>query len=280
MKNCFLSSFVLFMVFFTGCAGSDETRRGSLGDAMDKASDENKGRRKVQTEPAYPPPEPEVIVESGAVHYDISDATSNDREDNPTLAQDEKSSISPWLGLKIGGGSLKAKDFNSIGELGLTLGTYIDSHFYVELWGYLGGSSLTETSSLVKSVKDGVGFAGIGVEGKYFLTPSHTFLGPYGLAGISFFGMSWDYKNPIVADKYDDFGNVIGPETIYRDDLSGLDLFVGVGFHVAQFSWAQLGGEITSGVMLWSSTTGEGFDNDIFDPFTYVKLRFHLNIAI
>ncbi|HLF19976.1 MAG TPA: hypothetical protein VI704_04225, partial [Bacteroidota bacterium] len=125
---------------------------------------------------AKDPPETEVVVEMEPAPPDTSAWHEREGDEDFISYPPKKEDSKPaWVGLRIGGGTLKAADFNGIGELGITLGTYFDDQIYGELWGYIGGSSLTGSSPLNKSITESVTFAGLGAEGKYFLTPSHTF---------------------------------------------------------------------------------------------------------
>ncbi len=271
----------LLMATIAGCSSSSETRRGKLSDAMEKASEENKGDRKVPTEPAQPTPVAVGNVETRLNPTDTSVQSGPEQQkDITTDSLRERPSSRMWLGIRLGGGTLKAGDFEGIGEFGVSAGSYISDRFYGEVWGFFSSSTLIETAALNKSIKDGVIITGIGLEGKYFLTPSYTFLGPYLLLGMNFSHMSWDYQNAITANKYDNSGNVIGTDRITSDALSGLDMFVGAGLHLFQFSGFHVGAELAPGLILWSNATSEGFDNDVFKTFFYLKFRVHINFGL
>lgn len=269
------------LCFIVGCSSTNETRRGKLSDAMDKASEENKEDRKVPTEPSHPTPVAEGAVNSEETSPDTSSQPIPERHEDVRPESSQGKSLSPlWVGLRFGGGTLKAGAFEAIGEFGILVGSYFGDRAYGEVWGFFSAASLTETASLNKSIKDGVAIFGIGIEGKYFLTPSYTFMGPYLLGGLNFSHMTWDYRKAITANTYDNYGNVIRSDRITNDGLSGLDMFVGAGFHLFQFSGLHIGAEITPGLILWSNTTSEGFDNDVFNTFFYLKLRAHVSFGL
>ena len=92
--------------------------------------------------------------------------------------------------------------------------------------------------------------------------------------------MFWEYKNPILADVYDEFDNVIDTEKIYMDDLGGIELYGGLGLNLVQTRGFQFGVELSPGVIFWWFETVEGFDNDVFDPFLYTKLTMVFNFKL
>ena len=83
--------------------------------------------------------------------------------------------------------------------------------------------------------------------------------------------MYWEYKNALV-DQYDD--------VIKSDCLGGVELYTGIVFNLINPYKVKLGIGISPGAILWEGTTSEGFDNDLFDPFIYLKLKVILNLCL
>jgi len=42
----------------------------------------------------------------------------------------------------------------------------------------------------------------------------------------------------------------------------------------------QFGAELVPGIIFWGWNTYEGFENDVFNPFLYLKLRLVINFDI
>jgi len=139
---------------------------------------------------------------------------------------------------------------------------------------------IQHTSVLKQSLDGGITLLNLGLIYRWFSTPEHTFLGQYFTLGLKYNYMIWSYKNPIWADTYDDWGNVTGTEKITYDRLSGFEFFSGIGFHILQVEEIQIGGEFSPGVIFWFGETSEGFENDVFSTFWYVKFKVLVNFRI
>lgn len=174
---------------------------------------------------------------------------------------------SPWRDTVFifngGIGVLKQDDFHPLQYLQIGIGVYTEEHLRFEA--YVGGAwaSVKETSNLDESIEDGIGIATGGVQLNYFFTPRHTFLGAYALGGVAYNHLFWYYENPIHYEN----------ETIYGDDLEGFELYTGLGLSITLFSSFQIGAEVAPGFLLWGPTTSEGFENDVFGPFSSIKFK-------
>jgi len=270
---------ILTSLILHGCFGSSSNRRGSLDDAMEEASDEHKGERKVDTEP-----DPD---------YDYEDEDDGDYvyglAETNALAEDD--SLKPfttpiltgpkldWFTIAGGTGLVKNEDFYGFNHGNLAIGTFLEEKHYLELAVGFSWSPVQETSLLNESLDGGVNVFQIGVGYKYYLTPRHTFMGLYICGGLGYAYMRWSYKNPFQAMSYDEYGNELGYETISSDGLSGFEVYAGLGINILQTDGFQLGGEILPGAILWGGETSEGFDNDVFDNFTYSRLKIFLRFG-
>lgn len=269
---------LLIMALLPGCSGSGANRRGKLSDAMEKASDKHHGDRKTETKP---PPAPETG--ENTVSLPDSEVTATQVEVERTSLPGEDTSPDSditswgWTTLSFGTALTTQDGFAGLNQFNLTLGNYIAQRWRAEV--VLGGgwAPMKEGSDLHNSLKKNVIILSIGLTAKYYLTPGHTFLGNYLLAGLSYDRMFWEYKNPITADVYDEYGNVINTEKIHSDNIGGTDIYLGIGFNLAQTRRFQLGLEAVPGILLWGSQTWGKFDNDVFKPAVYAKLKVVFN---
>jgi len=287
-KNVFLLLIKLFLLllliaFFSNCASSSHHhRRGKLSDAMEKASDESEDRE-VDTEPD---PDPDYYYEEDDDEYiyqSFSDDTLNQQQSSdmhPEIMDTDLESSPAWISIKGGTGFIKGKDFFGFNHFNLAAGTFPIPQHRVEFNAGFAWAPLQQTSTLKKSLDGGVTLLNLGLNYKWFTTPEHTFLGQYFSFGFKYNYMIWSYKNPILADYYDDWGNYEGTEEITGDGLSGFEFYSGIGFHVMQVKGFQIGTEVSPGVIFWVWETTEGFENDVFSTFWYVKFKVLINFRI
>ncbi len=246
---------------------------------MGAASNDNKGSRKVETHFDDDDDDYEDDDEDEEDQIYITEDTTSDfvtsvDDASPGLFSD---SGDGWFSLAGGTGLLGGEDFYGFNHLNLSFGGDISEEGRAEFSLGLGWAPVQKTSYLNQSIKDGILIANLSLQYKGFLTPPYTFMGSYFLIGGGYSHLFWKYENSIQADEYDDYGNIIGTDTISNDSLGGLDLFCGLGFNIVQTKNFQLGGELVPGIIVWYWETVQGFDNDVFDPFGYVKFRLVLN---
>lgn len=286
---------LLIMVLLPGCSSSGANRRGKLSDAMGKASGKHEGDRKTNTEPS-PGWEIEENVEKETVSAkpagkarvktasppDSGVAANRPKVEEATPAGKDTTIDSvlarpSWFSLSFGKALTTQDGFAGLNQLDFTLGGYISQQWRGEMIAGVGYAPVKEGSELRNSLEDNVIILSIGAASKYYFTPQHTFLGNYFLVGLNLNVMLWQYKNSIEADVYDENGNVTGTEEIDSDGLGGLDIYLGMGFNLAQTRHFQLGIEAVPGILLWGFQTREGFDNDVFKPAVYAKLKVVIN---
>ena len=283
------------------CSSSNKHRRkGKLSDAMAKASDENKGDRKTET--TYDPQTDNdyseenenedyidivtsIVAESMEAQPVLSDSieeagnVSNIPGQSLTSSQNW-SDGSPWLSFVAGTGLLKQNDYYGLNHFTARFGGYGSNRFYVALSGGLGWAPIHYTSALRASLKKNVVLLNIGLLLKCYTTPRHTFLGHYFLFGLNYNHLFWEYKNPISVDIYNESGEVVDTQTLRADDLSGIEFYGGLGFNLVQTRAFQFGAEVSPGIIFWWVETTSGFENDIFDPFLYIKFSIVANFKL
>ena len=262
MKNM---TFLIIVLLLISCAGHDryEPRRGSLKEGMEKASDDYEGERKVKTEYEWVDDEPEIVV--------IYEETDEEKyqEDEYIGFSNEVDRF--WSNVKFSTGLVKSEHFYGFHQFNLGVGGYIKEKNWFNFYVGYAHSPIQETSELHKSIDGGVHLLNIGFEWKYFTTPKYTFLGNYLLLGSALDYMCWEYKN-VLEDQYGDI--------IKSDCLGGVEFYTGIGFNLINPYKVKLGIEISPGVILWGGNTAEGFDNDLFDPFLYLKFKIILNFSL
>ena len=168
-----------------------------------------------------------------------------------------------WYGgLMIGGGTLTGKDVTGFGIFGIKGGGSVGGgKGRIEVQGFVGTANLEPRGMLVSSIRN-EGFIGWGMAGHYLLTSPHQFMGLYVLAGFRDSWLTWDYANPIL----------VGDERIKDDILRFDELYAGLGISVAQLRYAQVGVNASGGFRLYSDTTDQGFENDIFKNQAFVQI--------
>lgn len=292
-------AFMFAMALLLNCSGSGANRRGKLSDAMGKASDKHEGDRKTNTEPspgweieegvekekvsAKPAEKARVRVasppDSGVAvnRPNVEEATLAGKDTSKDTSIDSIFARPSWFSLSFGKALTTQDGFAGLNQFNFAFGGYNSQRGRVEVVIGVGWAPVEEGSELRNSLEDNVIILSIGVAGKYYLTPQHTFLGNYFFGGVTYNHMVWEYKNAIIADVYDDYGNVSGTEEIDFDNIGGLDIYLGIGFNLAQIRRFQLGLEAVPGILLWGFQTHEGFDNDVFKPAVYGKLKVVIN---
>ncbi len=113
---------------------------------------------------------------------------------------------------------------------------------------------------------------GIDIGGREYLTPNHTFMGFYLLAGVRAGGLDWTYRNAIEVPTSD------GTELIATDAVFLLTPYIGLGGSIVQLKPVHLGASVTWGGRFALFKTLEGFDNDLFRDVGELRLNFEASI--
>ncbi|MDH3974746.1 MAG: hypothetical protein OEV42_10755 [Deltaproteobacteria bacterium] len=160
--------------------------------------------------------------------------------------------------------AINGKKFNDLNNINLSVGGYLDEFNRLEFLVGYGQTAASLDSYLADSLDGNINLLTYGFSYKRYMTPRHTFLGQYFLFGMAMNDMYWTYKNAITA---------ADGETITSDSISGLELFAGLGFNLAQTKNLHIGGEIVPSMISWERHTRHGFENDVFDTFWMTKFR-------
>jgi hypothetical protein len=309
MKHLLSYTAVIFLFFLFGCSGSESSsnRRGKLSDAMEASSDDNSGERKVNADfrepdpaPAYSPIEdkshvdPSVsqfrdtvgspkdrYVPSGQTKQEYLDSVyraENDNDDN-VVSSDRKPHQGYSVGVYAGSGIVSSNEMYGLSSFGIEYSTLIDRRYRADINAGLSIAPIQETGSLSRSIDGGIGIFEIKVQVRFPVTPNYTWIGQYFLIGGGMNYMLWKYRNPFSAPVYNSFGIQSGQETISSDMMKGIDLFCGLGMDLSQNLPLHIVGEVRPGIILWTGTTEEGFENDVFPNFAYLQFLFRCSFG-
>jgi len=287
-KLVFCITMSAFSLSFNACAS---IIGGMLSDAMDAASDDDDDHTITVTIGD----EDDEELDDGDLGWDNEeDARECERRHNPdddvriegnlgkvfSSTEDSTSEIRLKIPLSLefagGSGIVYNKDLFGYNHFTMTIAPFFKSGLYLSTG--LAQSPVQKTGHLASSLKNNVYMFNIGVGYRFYTTPSHTFLGNYLAIGANYTLMAWRYKNSIYVETYDDDGVLLEKDEVFADALDGLELYCATGINLIQTKHFKIGGTITPGVILWYGTTMEGFTNDVFKPFGYLK--FGINIQM
>jgi hypothetical protein len=299
--------FVAIALLF-GCSGSESSshRRGKLSDAVKAASNENTGSRSVDA--AFQPSvenqnHPDILDPTAANESPVPSTASDSiispsyqyqpllrserqyldsiqsAEQRPEQQTDTESDPSVSFGINAAERFLSSNDFTGMTTLGLNVSMGLEENVVAEFGAEMSFAPLKRTGKLSHSVDDGVLIFGLNFQILFPSTPRYTVIGQYFFLGAGTNTMLWTYKNPITAPVYTSGGAVSGHETITSDMMNGIDLFTGIGFDLSQTFPVHLIVEVRPGVIIWTGTTAEGFENDIFANTAYLQFRLKLSLS-
>ena len=270
---------ILLIASLVGCATSGGKRRGSLREGVEKASDDHDGDRRVHTSYDWDNDD-EDDDDTGFFFNDDDDDDDDDisynrgDDEEVTFFDKDVKDKSSYFELKAGTGLLANKHFYAINGVTAERGWKISDDTKFGFFLGVEHAPVKQTDEFNSSLRDGTTIGSFGFSYKHLTSPHYTLLGNYLSFGMSMDIMGWSYKNPLTA--WDDYGN---EELIYNDMLKGYEIFVGTGLNLFNPNKVKLGTEVSAGIIFWDWRTLEGFDNDLFNPFLYVKFRVLLGIG-
>lgn len=244
------------------CLTTSRRNRGSLSNAMDKARDDHEGSREVpdnwrDDEPEWDTP------------YDDDSPEDYDRRERERQSSPETVSVmtGTWFSVRAGTSPVPSDDMITRMDFDLLVGLAFDK---TELY-FVGGSAFAypiEGRSLDESVKAPLFFlkGGTEIRLKVFGDLSVT---PWISAGIGAYIMFWEFQNPLTS----------GSDTISSDYLEGIYLSAGLGVYPVKTESIRLGVSVTPEIYLFGEVTGEGFDNDFFDPFYTLRIACEISFS-
>lgn len=267
---------VIFVIilFLISCSTTGR-KAGNLSEAMEKASDDHQGERKIEATEAT---ETDEENEEEFIQFsEFDDQTQTEMRPLEDL----------WFGMQFGTGMLSTDSFYGVSTFSLTGNQFFGERkaFGFEIGAGYSPLQTTETAEfdpaedeIVQALDGGIFTLYGGFDLKFYLTPKKTFLGSYYSAGIKVQSMFWSYKNQLVIEEYDDYGNYTGTDIIKNDQLWGLDINCAAALNYIQLKHLTLGIEFNPGIIIWGFETYQGFSNDVFLPFLYFKTNFNFMV--
>ena len=275
MKQLCAAFLIICSLILSSCASSGRNA-GRLSDAMEKASDDHEGDRRVV---AVTDPEQEKEPE------EVYEQPQAEREETGVIFEQSPKDL--LLGFTAGTGMLSTESFYGMTSFSVGLEQFYQSRrsAFIELGGFYSPLQTVEsdefdpeTDTIVQALDGGIFSLFAQIRLRYYTTPKHTFLGNYFGFGIGVHSMFWEYRNDLEIEEYDESGNYTGTENVSGDQLWGLDLNGSAGLNVVQTENVVLGVEFNPGIIIWGLETYEGFSNDVFEPFFYFKTNFSFMI--
>jgi|GEM_PF-4309936 len=188
------------------------------------------------------------------------------------LLEEPGQEMGGYFGITYSTGSVKSGDLYSINSIGLTAEQFLTENIRADVSVSGGYAALRTTGKLYRSLEDRVMIYSAGFDINLFTTFQHTFFGHYLFFGGDYCYMEWRYIHTISISPTEVTGNVTSWRHLPGDALHGGDIHIGVGVNFIQTKHVIVGTEVQTGVIFWGLTTQRGFENDVFDPWLYVRL--------
>jgi hypothetical protein len=255
-----------------------EYKRGKLSEAMKKASDDNKGSKKVADSKMQKRSEA-----SSCLFPDFSSISSEQANNDEDRVQYPSKS-------HYYNHQQDSKIDSSVNYLGMTFsgGSYLSE----ELRGVLGFSVLY--SNQVERRRNGIGFCigripvgknsplfkSIGDIAEYLVTYHHCFyfrrndcvINPFLQLALSGKMRYWKYNNKIYTDVYDANDTFIETQCIKSDELWGAVPEVDFGTRFYNGETIDISAFFGVGRSIYSGTTSHSFKNDVFESDVVLRL--------
>ncbi len=253
----------------TGCAilAPSEGHGGgssTLGDAVRAAAPDSS--HKVQRLDAGRSTPPAQQLGSTAESESLQPNSSTTSLLPGTAATEQPKRAKRWspIGVMFGGGALGGSAYDGLGTFGLSLGSSDPGRWRGHLLATLNTVNFAGESKLGRAFQKAKELE-LDLAVRYYLTPSHTFVGVYGMAGLGTGTLFWNYANPVPVIQD-------GVATTVSDDhINHFDCFAGAGTTLMQFRHVELGGNAVAGVRLYGWHTSSGFANDELPTTGFVR---------
>ncbi|NOR44788.1 MAG: hypothetical protein GQ534_04310 [Candidatus Delongbacteria bacterium] len=282
MKNIIILTIIFALLLLSSCTTSRNRSAGKLSDAMEKSSDDYEGERKIKAVVTEDEEDEDEYDGHGGYNGD-----TNYHNENPLFVTYEKEQSTnvlipqdQWLGFQFGTGFLSSESFYGLSSFSLTGNMFTSKKRSLSYEFGFDYSPLQTAeidlndSTIVNALEGGIVSLHAGFQRRFYVTPKHTFLGNYYSLGARVHAMFWEYKNELEVIEYDEYDNPIGTDYVKHDHIWGVDLNAAVGFNLMQFKHLRIGVEFNPGITIWWFDTYQGFTNDVFAPFVYLKTNF------
>ena len=285
MKNIIILAIILTLVLLSSCTTSRNRSAGRLSDAVEKSSDNYEGERKIKAVVTEEDDEDDENINDH--HYTDNENYHNENPLFVTYEKNESKNISlgrdHWLGFQFGTGVLSSESFYGLSSFALTGNQYTGEKrsLSYELGFDYAPLQTTETATfdpaedkIVQGLEGGIVSFFAGIKKRWYTTPKYTFLGNYFAAGVRIHSMFFEYKNELEINEYDEYDVLIGTDYVKHDQIWGVDFNVATAVNIMQFKHLRVGIEFNPGITIWWFDTYQGFTNDVFAPFVYLKTNF------
>jgi len=288
MKNIITLTIIFTLILLSSCTTSRNRSAGRLSDAVEKSSDDYEGERKINA--VVTEEDEDEVEENYTSHKYQENKNYSYNNENPlfiTYKKNESKNINlgrdHWLGFQFGTGVLSSDSFYGLSSFALTGNQYTREKrsFSYELGLDYAPLQTTETATfdpledeIVQGLEGGIVSIFAGVKRRFYTTPKYTFLGNYFAVGARIHSMFFEYKNELAIDEYDEYDVLIGTDYVKHDHIWGVDFNVATAVNIMQFKHLRIGIEFNPGVTIWWFDTYQGFTNDVFAPFVYLKTNF------
>jgi hypothetical protein len=233
---------------------------------MDKSSDDHKGDRKV----ADSREEQDTVQTSDSLTFSGSVTETSGAEDKPHAK---------YLGLRVQSGLLYSSHYSNITGFSVALARHGKSKHRDAFKVGAAVIPTTAESDLGGSIGD-IFQLHLGYQHRWYSTPDYTWMGLFLLAGFNVKLMFWSYRNAVYSNVYDEDGNLIETDKVTTDGLPGLLVDLGCGWSMLQGKYFKASLELIAGGTLYSPSTLEGFNNDVFVADAYIKAVFEILLKL
>lgn len=286
MKNIPVTLFVAALLLgLGGCASTSRStrtvERGSLSEAMHKASRSERKERKVADS------HEERERSWGSFHWG-SHHSHHDHDDDIVIVQvdddeerQEETSGAPFappenrfFALRASSAACYSKEYERMygGSIMIAAENHGSRHGLE-----IGGAKVPPTLfGDSHDALDDLFRINAGYQYRHMLAPNAIALQPFLLAGGGLTSLVWSYRNAIESDVIDEWGNRTRTDVISHDGLIGISGEAGFGMKLLNTSTLGISMESALGVTGYSDETFEAFHNDIFAGDFYGRFGFEI----
>jgi hypothetical protein len=271
----------IVLAWVVGCSGNPPKQKDhiKLSDAVSEASKDPEDQKKVAADTYKDTGDDEILSdesdeedESLLTGMGMGFLADGDDAAHPDDSLDEGPLVSHF-GLVLGGGTINGDETDGFSIFGIE----IAKHFYAdrvrfEAYGLGGTANLHENSALAEGLKREYQLS-LGLGGRYYFNPPHTFMGVYALGGYRGGILSWTYTNPIQTYQAGE------SRTVESDRLFFNELYLGLGSSFWQSGRIQMGLNFSAGYRFYSDYTFNDFENDLFTDEPFLQLMMEVMFA-
>ncbi len=259
---------------------TDEEDDSAKGKRRRGDREKDRGRKGEREEPLragtrvypLPPPPPETVV----VVNGYGEPEYYEEEPEPWIIEEEPSGPPAvfTLGFAGSGSSFDLAGVSSNRSFSISAGAYapVEGHRVAGEVEFSYGT--LDFAPGLEGFRQGREYS-IGATVKYSLTPMHTAVETYVLAGIRGGLTQWSYLTPLAIE--DEFGGVY---VVTGDWLPTVSPYVGFGVTLIKTPGFELGTSVRGGLQIWDDYTHAGLFNDTFGPTLFGQMRIELGIPL